>query len=238
MSPERGECDYPVPCIRSPASRLPGARQRAACPLRRRDHQRNQGVSQGMPRSSGGAAAGRLRWCGRRVLGHGRRCVFHVHSDQRGKLPTWPRLRSPGYRSAKSMQNLRCWPVRKRVLTDTGRNRILRQSEYHAGTASPPRSVVDPGGRLVVWSDCWAEWDRQRYVGPTIDASDRRHRMSLAPIWRGFVVNTTFYGAAVWLTGVGVVAARRRFRLRRGLCPLCAYNLSGIASMCPECGGS
>lgn len=62
--------------------------------------------------------------------------------------------------------------------------------------------------------------------------------LSLAPIWRGFVVNTTFYGAAVWLTGVGVVAARRRFRLRRGLCPLCAYNLSGIASMCPECDGS
>ena len=33
--------------------------------------------------------------------------------------------------------------------------------------------------------------------------------------------------------------ARRRFRTRRGVCPRCAYDLTGnVSGVCPECGNS
>ena len=59
------------------------------------------------------------------------------------------------------------------------------------------------------------------------------------PIWPGFAINTVFY--AVILRGLYAApfALRRRSRVKRGLCPKCAYDLRGRAPMsevCPECG--
>ncbi len=61
--------------------------------------------------------------------------------------------------------------------------------------------------------------------------------MPLGPIPLGFAVNTLFYAALLWLLIPGPVALRRFLRVRRGLCPKCAYPMGG-SSVCTECGGA
>jgi len=59
------------------------------------------------------------------------------------------------------------------------------------------------------------------------------------PIWPGFLGNTAFY-SAYWLALlVGVPAARRILRAKRGCCLGCGYDAAGLApgAVCPECGG-
>ena len=63
-----------------------------------------------------------------------------------------------------------------------------------------------------------------------------RH-IPLKPIWPGFVANTIFYAAFLWLLLPGPFALRRFIRVMRGLCPTCAYDLRhGEHDACPECG--
>jgi len=57
----------------------------------------------------------------------------------------------------------------------------------------------------------------------------------LNPIWPGFAVNTLFYAALLWLLIPGPFALRRFIRVRRGLCPACAYP-RGESDVCSECG--
>jgi hypothetical protein len=55
-------------------------------------------------------------------------------------------------------------------------------------------------------------------------------------IWvPGFTVNTIFHAAVLWLLRLGLLVLRRLNRLRRGLCPACAYPM-GDAPVCTECG--
>lgn len=65
----------------------------------------------------------------------------------------------------------------------------------------------------------------------------QRQALPLRPIWPGFLIDTFFY-AALWLGMiVGLGAARRTLRTRRGLCPMCKYDLRGCNEPgCPECG--
>jgi hypothetical protein len=58
------------------------------------------------------------------------------------------------------------------------------------------------------------------------------------PIWPGFAINTMFYAAmlgALLLLFAAPFALRRRVRIRRGLCPACAYPV-GASDVCTECG--
>ena len=55
------------------------------------------------------------------------------------------------------------------------------------------------------------------------------------PMWPGFAINTIFYATLLWLLIPGPFALRRFLRLRRGLCPRCAYPM-GESSVCTECG--
>ncbi len=59
--------------------------------------------------------------------------------------------------------------------------------------------------------------------------------LPLRPIWPGFAVNTLFYAAILWLAIPGPFALRRFLRVRRGLCPKCAYPM-GEAPVCTKCG--
>ncbi len=64
----------------------------------------------------------------------------------------------------------------------------------------------------------------------------RRWRaLPLRPIWRGFAINTIFYAALLWLLIPGPFVLRRHIRIRRGLCPACAYPM-GESAVCSECG--
>ena len=65
-----------------------------------------------------------------------------------------------------------------------------------------------------------------------------RGRTILLPtetIWPGFAVNTLFYAVVLWLLCGGPFALRRFIRIRRGLCPACAYP-HRESTVCSECG--
>ena len=57
------------------------------------------------------------------------------------------------------------------------------------------------------------------------------------PLFLGFMANTLFYTAILWLLISGPFALRRVIRHKRGLCVKCAYDLRGVDhEACPECG--
>jgi hypothetical protein len=62
----------------------------------------------------------------------------------------------------------------------------------------------------------------------------------LHPTWPGFTFNTLVYAALLWLLIPGPFVLRRFLRrvvrVKRGLCPACAYPM-GEAAVCTECGG-
>ncbi len=66
-------------------------------------------------------------------------------------------------------------------------------------------------------------------------------RAPLRPVWPGFLINTLLYAGAAWLLlalpeGWRIARGRSVWqRRRRGLCPACGYDLSGLTA-CPECG--
>jgi hypothetical protein len=57
----------------------------------------------------------------------------------------------------------------------------------------------------------------------------------LRPLWPGFVINTLFYAGILWLLFAAPFALRRRRRIKRVLCPACAYPV-GASDICTECG--
>jgi hypothetical protein len=61
--------------------------------------------------------------------------------------------------------------------------------------------------------------------------------MPLHPVWPGFVINTFFYAAILWLLFAGPGRVRRWRRIKRGLCAKCAYPV-GASDICTECGAS
>jgi hypothetical protein len=55
----------------------------------------------------------------------------------------------------------------------------------------------------------------------------------------GFAINTLFYAAVVWLLFLAPFQFRRWRRIKRGLCPKCAYDQRGsVSPTCPECGAA
>ena len=63
--------------------------------------------------------------------------------------------------------------------------------------------------------------------------------LPVLPTWPGFAINTAFYAVALWLLFAAPLALRRRRRIKRGLCPKCAYDLRGTQTgVCPECGAT
>ncbi len=72
-------------------------------------------------------------------------------------------------------------------------------------------------------------WSLPRRIGPGLP------HVPLIPVWPGFAVNTLSYAAVLWLLICGPFALRRLIRVRRGLCPACAYP-PGDSPVCSECG--
>lgn len=61
--------------------------------------------------------------------------------------------------------------------------------------------------------------------------------LPLVPVWRGFVINTLFYAAILWMLFCMPGKVRRAIRRRRGRCPACAYPM-GDSPVCTECGAA
>lgn len=69
------------------------------------------------------------------------------------------------------------------------------------------------------------------------DGGWQRTAFPYLPLFPGLILNTLFYAAIWW----GLLALprliRRTLRVRRGLCPRCAYDMRGLTNAhCPECG--
>jgi hypothetical protein len=78
-------------------------------------------------------------------------------------------------------------------------------------------------------------WDfSNRGMSPASD----RVALPCIPIWVGLSANTALY-SGVWWAGLLVLpGSRKRWRLRRGRCSHCDYDLNGTpgAAVCSECG--
>jgi hypothetical protein len=57
----------------------------------------------------------------------------------------------------------------------------------------------------------------------------------LGIVWPGFAINTLFCTGVLWLLFAAPFALRRWRRIKRGLCPACAYPV-GESATCTECG--
>jgi hypothetical protein len=79
---------------------------------------------------------------------------------------------------------------------------------------------------------------RALLIPPEIDdnwsalASDAR---GFTPLPTGFAINTVFYAAILWALFAVPFVLRRRRRIKRGLCPACAYPV-GEGAVCTERG--
>lgn len=74
-------------------------------------------------------------------------------------------------------------------------------------------------------------------VGADLFAGHRPLLLPLDPLWPGFLINTLLYAGLLWL-GIASLEWHRRFRrMRRGLCPACAYPI-GKSLVCTECGAA
>lgn len=66
----------------------------------------------------------------------------------------------------------------------------------------------------------------------------RSGRIPIQPAPVGFAINTVVYATPFFLCSFLLIPLRRRRRIRRGMCPRCAYDRSSIPTglSCPECG--
>lgn len=86
------------------------------------------------------------------------------------------------------------------------------------GFMRPIEAAVGPAGPGV--------WSHAQYV-----------LLPYRPIWIGFAINTVFYTLIVMMIAWIVRQARHARRMRKGLCPYCAYELHhDFRAGCPECG--
>lgn len=59
--------------------------------------------------------------------------------------------------------------------------------------------------------------------------------LPLAPIWLGLLADVAIYATSLLVFWSGARSVQRARRIRRGMCPVCAYP-RGISPCCSECG--
>ena len=74
-------------------------------------------------------------------------------------------------------------------------------------------------------------------LGPFSTQATSRRMLPLRPLWAGFTINTMLYATTLWLLFGAPFMLRRRRRIKRGLCPKCAYPV-GTNERCTECGAT
>jgi hypothetical protein len=94
------------------------------------------------------------------------------------------------------------------------------------------------GCDIVIWDGVVKEGDDYRWLLPIRERATfpmDPSALPLLPLWPGFAINTAFYALILWLLFAAPFALRRRRRIKRGLCPKCAYPV-GTSDTCTECG--
>ncbi len=134
-------------------------------------------------------------------------------------LPSWAVLAGRGINAVESgghwekIWDARGWPARSMYC------------EFEMAQRGAFATSIELGG---------IELAPSRHLPPARTRSDWR-ALPLRPLWPGFAVNTLLYAVVLWLLIPGPFALRRFIRVRRGLCPACAYP-RGESDVCSECG--
>lgn len=143
--------------------------------------------------------------------------IMRVFGDPKSfALPGWVIRPSPDGSRRTFRTTAWGWPLP--ALTELQRERLQYDSagNFKGATYDYQFSLKGPAG--------------VRYLG--------RLRLPFRPAWGGFLTDSAVY-ATLWGLLLSFPAVLRRIiRRRRGLCPRCAYDLTGLppGSPCPECG--
>ena len=142
----------------------------------------------------------------------------------------------------------RAWGLRRHGESETEfQTTVTRVPGEHGDFDSSFDVTVDGSLSWIIWTHeaglplfalSRREIVRNILGNPLLLAPPTEYRLT-KPIWPGFAINTVFYAFILWLLFAAPFAVRRRRRIRRGLCPKCAYDLRGTpdgATACPECG--
>ncbi len=130
-------------------------------------------------------------------------------------LPYWSKLAIPSATYAAGLSDFE-----KHLVEGRGWPLLALWCELRLTSGPPELSYSVAGAIETPW-----EWK----------SNLRPRALPLRPIWPGFAANTLFYATILWLLTCGPFALRRFLRLRRGLCPKCAYPM-GESGVCTECG--
>jgi hypothetical protein len=110
----------------------------------------------------------------------------------------------------------------------------------------PPRSTAVRALELRGWPlvSLWSaldwppgggQWQRSGALMVTNPWISGDRALPYRVAWSGFVVDTVFFAAILWLLYQGARTARRLVRRARGLCGNCGYP-TGLSAACTECG--
>jgi hypothetical protein len=137
---------------------------------------------------------------------------------------------------------------------------ILDRSKSNPGARLPP-TLTYTGPAILYLANDACGWPARSFACTTViyytvpiepmEVPGRGRaeagRSPVYPIWSGFVINTVFYAATLWALWLlyyfraalwrlnPIPNMRGNRRLRRGLCPTCAYPI-GESAVCTECG--
>ena len=77
------------------------------------------------------------------------------------------------------------------------------------------------------------------YSRSNVGWTGRENGLPRTPIWGGMAFNSLVFAIAAWVgfTSFRAIGLRRRIRMKRGLCPACAYPI-GSSAVCTECGAA
>ena len=98
--------------------------------------------------------------------------------------------------------------------------------QYHNADDRPPLNIAPQGGLPIPLPPMPIE---------SLGITKISRMLPFRLIWPGFAINTIFYAAIVWLMFFIPGRLRRWRRIRRDLCPACAYPI-GSSDVCTECG--
>jgi hypothetical protein len=114
----------------------------------------------------------------------------------------------------------------------------LLRFEDHTTDPQWPTVMTLQGAAVPLNTTSWTS--QERWFPPMLGGGSAAY-LPLSPLWPGFVADTALYAAAWWLLIFAPLplyrAGRRRFRVSRGMCGSCGYDLKGSpGGACPECG--
>ena len=119
-------------------------------------------------------------------------------------------------------------------------SRLRNLPEYMGGDPKPMMCDYGYGWPFIsMWKsfDAARDWQTGTIISQEITGTLGNLNLPAKIIVRGFVGDVIFFAMLFLLCLIVVKRTRKRWRVLKGNCPICCYNLrSDLTSGCPECG--